>query len=137
MLYVLNFGLNYPSPMTFLRRISKAEEYDVPTRTVAKYLMEMTLLHQNFLAYPPSMVAAASTLMARRVLNKGAWDNTMQFYSNYTEAELQPCIDHLTDFVQDIPTEFRAIYRKYSSSKFLRASLFVEQEVRRQGQRER
>ena len=37
-LKVINFNLSYPNPMNFLRRISKADNYDIQTRTVAKYL---------------------------------------------------------------------------------------------------
>lgn len=37
-LRTLEFNLSYPNPMGFLRRISKAENYDIQTRTVAKYL---------------------------------------------------------------------------------------------------
>ena len=130
-LLVLKFNLNFPSPMTFLRRISKAEDYDIPTRTVAKYLMEVTVLHQNFLPYTPSLIAAASTCLARRILKKDGWTNVMEFYSGYSETELKPCISHMIQFVQESNEDFRAVYKKYSSSKFLRASLFVEQEVRK------
>ena len=38
MLKVLGFNLSYANPMNFLRRISKADNYDIQTRTVAKYL---------------------------------------------------------------------------------------------------
>lgn len=38
MLKVLKFNLSYANPMNFLRRISKADNYDIQTRTVAKYL---------------------------------------------------------------------------------------------------
>jgi len=38
MLKILNFNLSYANPMNFLRRISKADNYDIQTRTVAKYL---------------------------------------------------------------------------------------------------
>ena len=42
MLTILNFDLNYPNPMNFLRRISKADDYDVQSRTLGKYLLEIT-----------------------------------------------------------------------------------------------
>lgn len=38
MLKILGFNLSYANPMNFLRRISKADNYDIQTRTVAKYL---------------------------------------------------------------------------------------------------
>lgn len=37
-LRTLGFNLSYANPMNFLRRISKADDYDIQTRTVAKFL---------------------------------------------------------------------------------------------------
>ncbi|KAJ2908929.1 B-type cyclin, partial [Coemansia aciculifera] len=39
-LRLLNFDMGWPGPLSFLRRISKADTYDPVTRTLAKYLME-------------------------------------------------------------------------------------------------
>lgn len=73
MLHVLDFSLAYPSPLVFLRRISKAEDYDVRSRTLAKYLMELCLLDTEFVCCPPSMVAAVSINLAREMLKSGPW----------------------------------------------------------------
>lgn len=72
-LQILNFSLAYPSPMSYLRRISKAESYDIRSRTLAKYLMEVALLDQNFVACPPSLLAAVGIYTARFMLKSGAW----------------------------------------------------------------
>ena len=55
----------------------------------------------------------------------------MQFYSEYTSEQLTGCVDHMTRFIMASPSDFRSVYKKYSSSKFLRASLYVEQELRK------
>lgn len=73
MLHVLNFSLAFPSPLVFLRRISKAEDYDVRSRTLAKYLMEVCMLDQRFVACPPSMMAATAIYIAREMLKSGPW----------------------------------------------------------------
>lgn len=73
MLHVLNFSLAYPSPLVFLRRISKAEDYDVRSRTLAKYLMEICMLDHRFVACPPSMTAAVAIYLARQMLKSGPW----------------------------------------------------------------
>jgi G2/mitotic-specific cyclin 1/2 len=74
-LQVLDFNLQYPSPMSFLRRCSKADNYDHQTRTLAKYLMELTLIDHQFLIYPPSMIAAAGLYLSRKMLKRGEWVN--------------------------------------------------------------
>ena len=73
MLNILQFELGWPGPMSFLRRISKADDYDVETRTLAKYLLEVTIIDERFVASPASFVAAVTHSLARRMLNKGHW----------------------------------------------------------------
>lgn len=72
-LQVLKFNLQYPTPMSFLRRSSKADDYDIQTRTLAKYLMEITLLDHRFLKVSASNIAASSHYLARHMLNRGEW----------------------------------------------------------------
>ena len=73
MLTMLQFELGWPGPMSFLRRISKADDYDLETRTLAKYFLEVTLMDERFIGSPPSFVAAASHCLSRLMLRKGTW----------------------------------------------------------------
>ena len=73
MLTLLQFDLGWPGPMSFLRRISTADDYDLETRTVAKYLLELTIMDERFLGCPPSFTAAAAHCLARMFLMKGHW----------------------------------------------------------------
>lgn len=81
-LSALDYDLSYPNPMNFLRRISKADDYDIQTRTLGKYLMEISLLDHRFMNYLPSHVAAASMYLARAILERGEWvcSNSSQCY---------------------------------------------------------
>jgi G2/mitotic-specific cyclin 1/2 len=72
-LATLNYDLSYPNPMNFLRRISKADNYDIQSRTIGKYLMEISLLDHRLMAYRPSHVAAAAMYLARMILDRGEW----------------------------------------------------------------
>ncbi len=72
-LSALNYDLSYPNPMNFLRRISKADNYDIQTRTLGKYLLEISLLDHRFMKYSPSQIAAASMYLARLILERGEW----------------------------------------------------------------
>ena len=69
----LDYDLSYPNPMNFLRRISKADNYDIQTRTLGKYLMEISLLDHRFMDYLPSHIAAASMYLGRAILERGEW----------------------------------------------------------------
>lgn len=72
-LAALNYDLSYPNPMNFLRRISKADNYDIQTRTLAKYLLEISLLDHRLMEYQPSHLAAASMYLARLILERHPW----------------------------------------------------------------
>ena len=73
MLSMLQFELGWPGPMSFLRRISKADDYDLETRTLAKYFLEITIMDERFVGSPPSFVAAGAHCLARMMLKKGHW----------------------------------------------------------------
>lgn len=73
MLSILNFELGWPGPMSFLRRVSKADDYDLDTRTLAKYFLELTIMDERFVATPPSFLAAGAHCLSRLILNKGDW----------------------------------------------------------------
>jgi len=125
-LSTLNYDLSYPNPMNFLRRISKADNYDIQSRTIGKYLMEISLLDHRFMAYRPSHVAAAAMYLARLILDRGEWDETIEFYAGYTEEEIDPVFQLMVDYLAR-PVVHEAFFKKYASKKFLKASILTRQ----------
>lgn len=123
-LKVLDFSMSYANPMNFLRRISKADNYDIQTRTVAKYFMEISLLDYRLMEHPPSLVAAASVWLAREVLERGEWTPTLVHYSTYSEQELLGTAEIMLDYVLR-PITHQFFHKKYAHKKFMRASSYV------------
>lgn len=80
LLRIVNFDLSYPNPMNFLRRISKADDYDIHSRTIAKYFIEISLVDDRFLKYAPSIVAAAAMYLSRRMMDRGPWVRPLHSY---------------------------------------------------------
>jgi G2/mitotic-specific cyclin 3/4 len=76
MLSMLGFELGWPGPMSFLRRISKADDYDLETRTMAKYFLEVTIMDERFVGSPASFLAAGAHCISRLLLGKGDWVST-------------------------------------------------------------
>ena len=72
-LKTLDWNLSYPNPIHFLRRISKADQYNVQTRTIAKYLMEIQCLEWRLISALPSVLAASSVWLARLILGREDW----------------------------------------------------------------
>lgn len=123
-LTALNYDLSYPNPMNFLRRISKADEYDIQTRTLGKYLMEISLLDHRFMQYLPSHIAAASMYLARIILEKGEWNATLGHYAGYSEEEIEPVFKLMVDYLAR-PVTHEAFFKKYASKRFLKASILT------------
>ncbi|KAI0119033.1 cyclin-like protein [Daldinia grandis] len=129
MLSMLNFALGWPGPMSFLRRISKADDYDSEIRTVAKYFLEVTVMDERFVSSPPSYVAAGAQCLSRMILGKGDWTPDHVHYSGYTYAQLKPLIGMLFDCCRIGRKHHRAVFEKYSTRLFKRASPFVEEQI--------
>ncbi|XP_006049680.1 G2/mitotic-specific cyclin-B2 isoform X1 [Bubalus kerabau] len=121
----LKFELGRPLPLHFLRRASKAGEVDVEQHTLAKYLMELTLVDYDMVHYHPSKVAAAASCLSQKVLGQGKWNLKQQYYTGYTESEVLEVMRHMAKNVVRVNenmTKFTAIKNKYASSKLLKIS---------------
>ncbi|KAI4598348.1 G2/mitotic-specific cyclin [Pestalotiopsis sp. 9143b] len=129
-LSTLDFNLSYPNPMNFLRRISKADNYDIQSRTIGKYLMEISLVDHRFMSYRSSHIAAAAMYLSRLILDRGPWDETLSYYAGYTEDEIEPVVTLMIDYLAR-PVIHEAFYKKYASKKFLKASLLTRQWAKR------
>ncbi|KAL8869222.1 MAG: hypothetical protein Q9174_004432 [Haloplaca sp. 1 TL-2023] len=125
-LTTLNYDLSYPNPMNFLRRISKADNYDIQTRTLGKYLLEISLVDHHLLGFQPSLVAAGAMYLARLILERGEWDATIAHYAGYTEDEIEPVFKLMLDYLRR-PVVHEAFFKKYASKKFLKASILTRQ----------
>uniref|UniRef100_A0A8D2HQK1 G2/mitotic-specific cyclin-B1 n=1 Tax=Urocitellus parryii TaxID=9999 RepID=A0A8D2HQK1_UROPR len=108
----LKFELSQPLPLHFLRRASKAGEVDVEQHTLAKYLMELTLIDYEMVYYHPSKVAAAASCLSQKVLGQGKWNLKQQYYTGYTENEVLEVMQHMAKNVVKVNenlTKFIAI----------------------------
>lgn len=130
MIDVLEFDLGWPGPMSFLRRISKADDYDYETRTLAKYFLEITIMDSKFVASPPSWLAAGAHYISRILLGRGEWTELHVFYSGYTEKQLQPLADVLLENCRHAEINHKAIFEKYKERRYRKSSLFVQEYFR-------
>ncbi|GBE87395.1 hypothetical protein SCP_1100710 [Sparassis crispa] len=123
-LKTIEWNLSYPNPIHFLRRISKADDYNVQVRTIAKYFLEIQCLEWRLIAAPPSLLAAAAIWLARIVLNYVDWTPNLAHYSTYPESALVPTANLMLNYVLK-PVRHQSFYKKYAAKKFFKASVFV------------
>ncbi|KAE8229450.1 hypothetical protein CF326_g5581 [Tilletia indica] len=129
-LSTLDFNVSkYCSPYSWVRRISKADEYDVQTRTLCKFLIECTLLDHRFLRVKPSTIAAIGMFLAKKMLG-GEWNDAFVYYSGFTAEQLLPGANMLLERLLDPAFDDMFVCKKYSSRKFLKASSFARAWVR-------
>lgn len=146
MLEMLNWDLRYPNPLNFLRRVSKADNYDIQSRTFAKYFMEISIVDYRLVATPPSLLGATSLWLARKLLSRGPWNPNLTHYSGYTEAEIVPTAQIMMDYIlrsgcknlgmgldpnfvgqasYEGGNEHGNLFKKYATRKFFRVSEIV------------
>lgn len=129
MLSMLQFELGWPGPMSFLRRISKADDYDLETRTLSKYLLEITIMDERFVGSPPSYTAAASHCLSRLLLKKGGWTQKHVYYSGYTYSQLVTCLNTLLSCCEDAQKHHGAVFDKYTDKRHKRVSIYVRDQM--------
>lgn len=129
MLSMLQFELGWPGPMSFLRRISKADDYDLETRTLAKYFLEITIMDERFVGTIPSFTAAGAHCLARLMLKKGSWSAKHIHYSGYLYNQLRPLLLAMLSCCEDPQKHHCAVFDKYGDKRFKRASFFVQSEL--------
>jgi len=126
-LKTIDWNMSYPNPIHFLRRVSKADDYNVNVRTIAKYLLEIQCLEWRLIAAPPSLLAAAAVWLARIILNEPPeWTPNLAHYSSYPESALIPTANLMLNYVLK-PIRHESFFKKYASKKYLKASIFVRQ----------
>lgn len=126
-LEILNFNMSYPNPMNFLRRISKADDYDVNTRTIGKYLLEITVIDHKFIGYLPSLCAAASMYLSRKMIGKNDWNGNLIHYSGgYKTNDLEEVCLMVMDYLVS-PIVHEEFFKKYASRKFMKVSILARQ----------
>ncbi|XP_030044574.1 G2/mitotic-specific cyclin-B2 isoform X2 [Microcaecilia unicolor] len=122
----LNFELGRPLPLHFLRRASKSSDSDVEQHTLAKYLMELTLVDYDMVHFLPSEIAAAALCLSQKVLGQGTWGLTLQYYTGYTEDDLLLIMKHMAKNVVKVnenTTKYVAVKNKYASNKLMMISM--------------
>jgi len=121
----LEFNLGRPLPLHFLRRASKAGGVEAITHTLAKYIMELSLVEYSLVSVPPSLLAAASLALAMRLLEPAVssllevWSPALEHYTMYKLSDLTDTIKKLASVLHAAPTaKLTTIFSKYSSKKY-------------------
>ncbi|XP_067171492.1 G2/mitotic-specific cyclin-B1 isoform X2 [Apteryx mantelli] len=109
--------------------IDRFLQVDLEQHTLAKYLMELSMVDYEMVHFPPSKTAAAASCLALKVLDGGEWTPTLQHYMSYTESDLLPVMQHMAKniiLVNRGLTKHMTIKNKYASSKNAKISTIAQ-----------
>ncbi|KAF6064960.1 Cyclin, N-terminal domain family protein [Candida albicans] len=120
---VKNYAYFTDGSYTPEERISKADDYDVQSRTLGKYLLEITIVDYKFIGMRPSLCCASAMYLARLILGKlPVWNGNLIHYSGgYRISDMRECIELMFQYLI-APIEHDEFFKKYAMRKFMRAS---------------
>ncbi|KAG0437202.1 G2/mitotic-specific cyclin-B [Dictyocoela muelleri] len=125
MLRELEYIIHPVVALNFIRRCSKTDNYDIKTRTLAKYLLELTLYDCNLLKVPRSLVAVSCFYLSSKILQQDVNPNLFVYYSTYTKKEILSCARIIMRMLtNEVPYE--NVKLKYSQDCYLKVSTFME-----------
>lgn len=119
MMHTLEFDINIPIPYRFLRRYAKAAFANIETLTLARFLLESSLLESQFMTYKASHMAASCLYLALLMKNNSEWTPTLVCYTGYTKDELRNCVLQLNSMNTSPPHKnLMTVRNKYSHKVF-------------------
>merc|ERR1711874_14293 len=93
MLKVVGFDLGYPLSYRMLRRYGRVCKGTMPVLTLARYILETSLMEYKFnVQLSESLLAAATLSLAMKVQNIDCsqWIAPLTFYSGYDVSKIRP-----------------------------------------------
>jgi len=85
------------------------------TLTLARYILEMSLMEYDFIDGLDSMMAASALLLALKILKVGnPWTPTLKYYSSYAVEDLFDMTHRLYDYLRKSQPHLKTIRSKYS-----------------------
>lgn len=110
-------GCNLCIPLSyrFLHRYGKCCGTPNFTFTLARYILELSLLEYHFILELESKLASAALFLALKMTDLGSWTSKLEHYSGYKIFEFVNIVVHLNIMLHRKPNEnMRAIRAKYS-----------------------
>ncbi|KMQ93953.1 g2 mitotic-specific cyclin-b3 [Lasius niger] len=118
-LKVVNFDLGIPLSYRFLRRYARCAKVSMPTLTLARYILEYSLMDYSMITFSDSKIAAAALLLALLMKDLGGWTPTLEYYSGYKLDDIRDICNRLNQCLHKKHKEsLMTVRNKYSHKIF-------------------
>jgi len=120
MLSVVGFDLGYSLTYRFLRRFGRVCKLTMPVLTLARYILELSLMEYSLnVDCSESEVAAACLVLALKMKGMKGWGPSLSYYSGFAVTNLQPMVDRLlTMMKQPAKENLKTVRSKYGHKVF-------------------
>lgn len=118
-LKVVNFDLGIPLSYRFLRRYARCAKVSMATLTLARYILEHSLMDYTMIRYSDSKLAAAALLLALLMKDLGGWNQTLEYYSGYKLDDMRDICNLLNQSLHKKHKDsLKTVHNKYSHKIF-------------------
>ncbi|XP_046326729.2 G2/mitotic-specific cyclin-B3-like [Haliotis rufescens] len=118
-LRIVGFDLGMPLSYRFLRRYAKCARAAMETLTLARYILEMSLMEYSLLSVKESKLAAATLYLALSMKKEGTWTRTMVHFTGYEVSEIRDLSRQLNTVIKSPPNkQLTTIRSKYAHKVF-------------------
>ncbi|MTV28641.1 hypothetical protein FTX61_25145, partial [Nitriliruptoraceae bacterium ZYF776] len=134
----MDFFINIPCPLFFLRRLSRSLGVDSVVHNLSKYFLELAFQEYELAHLSANFLSTVALCLALAVVNNthiidDVWDAKLAFLSGYRIDDVRESLQTLARVVlrQSEPSKYRATYEKYRSDDlFQRVAAMPELESR-------
>lgn len=127
MLSTLGFVICAPTAGHFCERYRLANRCQEKHGHLLQYLLELSLPDIRMLRHPPSLIAAAATLLSNKLLKQHpSWPTTMVRYTKHTEQMVRGCAKELCGLLEAAEcSPLQAARKKYSQPRYSKVALMT------------
>jgi len=116
----VGFDIGYPLSYTFLRRYCRVCRVTTPVLTLARYILELSLMEYRLnVEVSESELAAAALILALKIKKIDGWAPTLKYYSGLDLTKVDVIMQQLLTMMQRPPKKNLKVVRiKYSHEVF-------------------
>ncbi|KAG5891029.1 hypothetical protein JTB14_035221 [Gonioctena quinquepunctata] len=119
LLKVCGFDLSIPISYRFLRRYARCAKITMPVLTLARFILEFSLMNYSTITLRDSKLASAALYLALRMKNISDWTPTLEFYTGYELEEFKDIVLLLNTGLQHpAKSQLMTVRNKYSHKIF-------------------
>ncbi|CAG9768232.1 unnamed protein product [Ceutorhynchus assimilis] len=119
LLKVVNFNLGIPISYRFLRRYARCGKISMPVLTLARYILEFSLMEYETISIKDSLLASASLYLALKMRKFSGWTSTLEFYTSYKINDFKNIVVLLNRLIsKPAKPQLMTVRNKYSHKIF-------------------